>query len=148
MRIETWSLGDNEGIALLEKECFKYPWSLQAITQTSESDNFLGVVAKTDDGALIGYAGAIFALESADVALVAVSPKARRGGIGFDVTSALLDKLFIAGVKTAYLEVRVSNAPARGLYEKLGFKIVGIRKKYYEDLEDALLMARKLPFER
>ena len=49
------------------------------------------------------------------------------------------------GVADVYLEVRVSNTPARTLYEKLGFRAVGVRKKYYRlPVEDAVVMKKQL----
>ncbi len=147
MRIEQWSRGDDEAVATLEKICFKYPWSAETVSQTASSSNFFGVVAKNESDDLTGYAGAIYALDSADIALVAVAPEYRRHGYAFALLKSLLNKLFSLGVKTVYLEVRVGNIAARELYSKLGFKPVGIRKKYYEDFEDALVMARELPFE-
>ncbi len=42
------------------------------------------------------------------------------------------------------MEVSVKNIPARGLYEKLGFRKVGIRKRYYPDGSDAILMEKEL----
>ncbi|HDH96477.1 MAG TPA: ribosomal-protein-alanine N-acetyltransferase, partial [Proteobacteria bacterium] len=72
---------------------------------------------------------------------IAVKDRWRRMGIG----SALLKRLLTAarerGVRKAYLEVRVSNIEAIGLYEKHGFLVSGIRKAYYSDTgEDALVM--------
>ena len=38
------------------------------------------------------------------------------------------------------LEVRVSNTPAQALYERFGFESAGVRPRYYENVEDALVM--------
>ena len=54
---------------------------------------------------------------------------------------ALLDLSRSRGAHEATLEVRPSNMPARRLYEKYGFKVVGTRTRYYsDDNEDALIM--------
>jgi hypothetical protein len=53
---------------------------------------------------------------------------------------ALLDQAIQRGAALSTLEVRVGNAPARRLYEKLGFEEVGERRNYYRDGEDALIM--------
>ena len=53
----------------------------------------------------------------------------------------VMKKMALEGMERMTLEVRVSNAPARQLYERLGFKTVGVRKGYYVDTqEDALIM--------
>lgn len=55
----------------------------------------------------------------------------------------LLDKMRKAGAKKCFLEVRSRNTPAISLYEKCGFKRVGLRKKYYGD-DDAAVMEAEL----
>ena len=48
-------------------------------------------------------------------------------------------------VESLYLEVRTSNVPAIGLYKKLGFEKVGLRKAYYSSpIEDAIVMQLKI----
>jgi hypothetical protein len=65
----------------------------------------------------------------------------RRQGIGERLLLALLDLAAARGAHEATLEVRPSNLPARRLYEKYGFKVVGVRPRYYSDNnEDALIM--------
>jgi hypothetical protein len=65
----------------------------------------------------------------------------RRQGIGERLILALLDLARTRGAHEATLEVRPSNIPARRLYEKYGFKVVGVRPRYYsDDNEDALIM--------
>lgn len=161
MQIDEWKREDNKQIAELEKVCFEYAWSLEMVEETSSLKNFCGVVARESEAdncrdlaekaketdAVIGYAGAIYAFDSADVALVAVSPKRRRLGYGASLLKSLLKKLEKLGVKNVFLEVRVTNESAKNLYKKMGFSTVGIRKKYYENGEDALVMVRELPFE-
>lgn len=147
MQIVEWKPEDNADVAALEKICFEYPWSAEMVTETSSLPNFCGVVAKENDET-IGYAGAIYALDSADIALVAVSPEKRQKGIGFSLLKSLFEKLFSFGVKNVFLEVRVTNDPAKNLYLKAGFSPVGLRKNYYENGEDAFVMVRELPFER
>lgn len=143
MQIDTWQASDNLAVSELEKTCFSDPWSYESVCQTAAMPNFVGVVARGENG-VIGYAGAIYALDGADIALVAVDKAYRRAGYGFVLVSALIEKLSKLGVKRVFLEVRVSNVSARSLYEKVGFVPVGVRKRYYEDFEDALVMEIKI----
>ena len=74
---------------------------------------------------------------------IAVEPDARRHG----VASALLDvfcRFGAANLAFLTLEVRASNTPAIGLYEKHGFRRVGVRPNYYQSpKEDAIIMTRE-----
>lgn len=141
MLIERWTSSHDSRVAELEKACFDYPWSEEMVGATSSSDNFFGLVL-TEGGIVYGYAGAVCAFDSADIALVAVSPDRRRRGLGFAVVTALCDELFKREIREIFLEVRASNLSAIGLYEKCGFKAVALRKKYYEDAEDAIVMVK------
>ena len=141
--IRDWLFSDNGQISELEKKCFAFPWSYEMVCETQGQDNFYGVVAE-ENGGVIGYAGAIYCLDQADIALVATHPDYRRKGIAENVVNQLIGALLLKGVTTVYLEVRVNNHGARSLYEKLGFTMVGIRKNYYEDAEDAIVMAKVL----
>ena len=71
----------------------------------------------------------------------AVHPDWRRQHIGERLLLAFLDLAAERGAHEATLEVRLSNLPARRLYEKFGFRPVGLRPRYYSDNgEDALIM--------
>jgi len=140
--IRNWTSDDNKAISRLEKVCFAYPWSEEMIIETASNDNFTGFVAVENDE-VVGYAGAVYAADTADIALVAVSPEHLRRGYGYSLVTELCRKLFSDGVAYIYLEVRVSNGAALGLYRKCGFMPVGVRKKYYENAEDAIVMLKR-----
>ncbi|MGC8597210.1 MAG: GNAT family N-acetyltransferase [Thermocladium sp.] len=76
---------------------------------------------------------------------IGVLPEARRLGVAYNlmIRSMRAMKRFY-NASEVYLEVRVSNAPAIGLYTKLGYKIVSTLRGYYQDGEDAYIMARTL----
>lgn len=101
----------------------------------------LHLISETDEG-LNGY---IFCWQVEDelhIANLAVAPAWRHHGIAQALVTAAIDKA--ESLAFVYLEVRESNIAARKLYEKLGFGSMGIRKKYYADNEDAVLMALTL----
>ena len=80
-------------------------------------------------------------VDEAHVTTFAVAPAVRRRRIGERLLLALLDLAVGPRAREATLEVRLSNLPARRLYEKYGFRPVGIRPRYYSDNhEDALIM--------
>jgi ribosomal-protein-alanine N-acetyltransferase len=91
-----------------------------------------------------GYIGSQTVLGWADMMNLCVNPDFRRQGIGEKLTLELERQLREEKVECLTLEVRVSNAPAITLYEKLGFKQVGKRPRYYEKpREDALILRKE-----
>ena len=80
-------------------------------------------------------------VDEAHITTFAVAPAWRRRRIGERLLLAVLDLAVARGAREATLEVRLSNLAARRLYEKYGFRPVGIRPRYYsDDHEDALIM--------
>ncbi len=95
----------------------------------------------TEGGAVVGYTiGIIRHRTVGHLVSVAVSPACRRVGVGRALIEETLARLASAGVKSYMLEVRESNAPAIGLYKKMGFSEAGKMKKYYADGESAIVM--------
>lgn len=129
-------------IAALEKICFSEPWSVNSIASELGNPLSLWLVAEVD-GALAGYIGSQSVLGESDVMNVAVSPDYRRQGIGEALVLALVEELKKHGNHCLSLEVRLSNAPARSLYEKLGFAEVGRRPNYYRNPKEDALILRK-----
>ena len=75
---------------------------------------------------------------------IAVRDKHRRKGIGIALVKACHGEMLAKGASESYLEVRVSNGDAIGLYEKLGYKTTGQLESYYKDGEAAYLMALQI----
>ena len=134
--------GDHlDEVAELERICFSTPWSRNMLAEELENDCSAFLAALDDSGRVVGYAGIQVILDEGYIANIAVRPECRRKG----VAQQLLD-VFIAFAKGHHLafltlEVRASNAPAIGLYQKWGFVPVGTRRGFYDKpKEDALLM--------
>lgn len=132
--------------AEIERLCFSEPWSEEALLYmcTSPVTHAVAVIEKTS-GRLAAYGGCEYVLDEANIVNVATHPDFRRKGCA----SALLDELesFLKtrGVKSVYLEVRVSNIAARTLYENKGYRAVGVRKNYYRfPVEDAAVMLKTI----
>jgi [ribosomal protein S18]-alanine N-acetyltransferase len=90
--------------------------------------------------AILAYGGFWLLLDEAHIATVASHPDWRGCGLGEWLMLALLNTAVLRGAVTSTLEVRVGNLPAKRLYEKLGYEVAGVRKRYYRDGEDGLIM--------
>ena len=144
MEIIQMDLSHAQQVAQLEQACFSDPWSLQAVTGEITNPLSLWLVA-VEENRVIGYIGSQSVLGEADMMNLAVSQDARGKGIGAKLVLALMERLRQNGVYHLTLEVRVSNAPAISLYQKLGFQSIGRRPNYYyHPKEDALIMGQEL----
>jgi ribosomal-protein-alanine N-acetyltransferase len=140
------ALGDLSAIEEIERRSYRTPWSrsMFAGELAKPSSICLGAFdADGESGTLAGYLIVSRYVDAWHVMNVAVDPDYRRRGIA----RALLGELFGLtqddGRRGYTLEVRVSNAGAIALYERLGFRSSGIRRGYYTDnREDALIMWR------
>lgn len=97
---------------------------------------------------IVGYAGLLAPRrsEQADIQTIAVSPAARRGGLGRALMNALIVEAKGRGAREVFLEVRDDNPGARSLYDDLGFEELGVRKGYYQpDNVDAIVMRLTVP---
>ncbi|WP_283139851.1 ribosomal protein S18-alanine N-acetyltransferase [Rhizohabitans arisaemae] len=99
------------------------------------------VVAELD-GEIVGYAGLAAVADQADVQTIAVRTDRQGMGIGRALFGELLDEAARRGVKEVFLEVRADNARARDLYTRFGFEKIGLRRRYYDDGVDAIVMRR------
>ena len=130
-------------VAELEKLCFgTEAWSEKSVA--SELTNRLSLWLVALDGERVsGYVGSQSVLGESDMMNVAVHPDYRRQGIAEKLCLALVEALKEKGNHCLTLEVRASNAPAIGLYEKLGFTEVGRRPNYYRNPKEDALILRK-----
>ena len=145
MIITTMNQSHVPQIAALEALCFgSAAWSEMSIS--SELQNLWSYWLVSVQGEqVVGYVGSQSSFEEADIMNVAVHPDYRRQGVAESLITRLGDDLNERGIHALLLEVRVSNTPAIALYEKLGFRQVGLRKNYYRNpKEDALILRKEL----
>ena len=131
-------------VAAIEQECFgREGWSERSVAGELTNALALWLVAE-EDGIVAGYVGSQTVCGETDMMNVAVTADFRRRGIGEKLVNALVEELKAMESHSLTLEVRASNAPAQALYEKLGFKEVGRRPKYYQNpREDALILRKE-----
>lgn len=126
-------------VAELERLCFADPWSETALSLLLESGNVGFVIP--EEGRVIAYGGMTTVLDEGAVTNVATHPQRRGQGLGGRIVDALLSEAKARGLSRVFLEVRLTNAPARRVYERAGFRVIGVRKKFYRHpTEDALMM--------
>jgi ribosomal-protein-alanine N-acetyltransferase len=100
----------------------------------------ISLVAERNRGSLVGFVIARINGEDCELENIAVADCVQRQGVGSDLVRALKAGAQKQGAIRIFLEVRESNSPARALYEKCGFQIIGRRSSYYSNpAEDAVL---------
>ncbi len=140
----TPTVGYAAELAAIDAVCFTDPWSENSFREALVGEGYT-FFALEDNGTLIGYAGMLTVLDTADITNVAVLPEYRRRGLAKELLVALADAAREEGVTRLQLEVRESNTAARTLYGSLGFTVDGKRKHYYKKPdEDAVLMSLSL----
>jgi ribosomal-protein-alanine N-acetyltransferase len=141
LRIEPMALDDLRAVHAIERASFSVPWPDDAYRNELLTNRLASYVVARAADVVIGFAGLWVMVDEAHVTTFAVDPGWRRRGVGERLLLQLLDIAVARRAREATLEVRLSNMPARRLYEKYGFRPVGIRPRYYSDNgEDALIM--------
>jgi [ribosomal protein S18]-alanine N-acetyltransferase len=131
---------DAASVEIVEKASFGMPWSRQSFWEAAVNKDAYYLLA-LEENEIIGYAGTWLVADEAHIMNVAIAPVHRNMGLGRKMMVELIRVVKEKGITAMTLEVRPSNTVARKLYEKMGFKSVGLRKGYYEDnKEDAMIM--------
>lgn len=132
---------DVDAVCEIENLCFSVPWSRDSFLREVNENQCARYVVLRDEDRAIAYAGVWFILDEAHITNIAVHPDYRGKGLGTRVVGELIQLAADSGMAWMTLEVRRSNKVAQNLYHKFGFIDVGYRKRYYENQEDALIMA-------
>ena len=141
LRIEPMTVDDLDDVHRIEHASFSQPWPDEAYRSELLANRLASYLVARAGEELVGFGGIWLMVDEAHVTTFAVAPSWRRRRVGESLLLALLDLAIARHAREATLEVRLSNVPARRLYEKFGFKPVGIRPRYYSDNhEDALIM--------
>lgn len=130
---------DAAAVEEVEKASFGMPWSRESFWEEAVNDKAYYLLI-LDEDKVIGYAGTWVLFDEAQITNVAIVPSYRGKGVGFILMRELMQIVKTLGANAMTLEVRPSNAAAIGLYEKLGFKSVGLRPGYYQDNGEAAMI--------
>lgn len=144
-RIVPMTAGHLDQVVEIENACFDDPWSRRIFEESLANENSSALAAVDEAGGVLGYIFFTTVLDEGGVDNIAVSPAARRKGIGEALMNAFHRRGREMGLRFLLLEVRPSNLGAAALYRKLGYQEVGRRKNYYlAPKEDAIIMRMEL----
>lgn len=141
MLIRPMEDGDVDSVHRIECECFSMPWSRQGFLDALKMEQNIMLVAE-EDGIVYGYACTYVSFDEGELTNIAVDKSMRGNGIGQQIIKEIQQISSQTGVDRIVLEARVSNHAAIGLYKKMGFAELGIRKNFYEQpVEDAMILS-------
>lgn len=127
------------------RESFPDAWDEKMLVSAFNAGNFFGFIAEEiKDGVPAGFITYSVNIDTADMQDLFVAENYRRKGVGNALIAAFIKDAKSRGVKKLFLEVRESNTPAINLYKKAGFNLVSVRRKYYSDGENALVLVKEL----
>jgi len=145
--VEPANLRDAPRLSQLHRASFHRGWGTDEFEQILIERNALAHRLRLG-GSTIGFIVSRTAADEAEILSVAVAQKHRGQGFSRDLLRTHLGHLAGLGLKTVFLEVEENNRPARALYERAGFRVVGRRERYYKDASgeqlNAVVMQRDL----
>lgn len=143
LHLREMELTDVERISQLEEETFSMPWSRDAFKEMIEKEDARYYVAELN-GQVVGGCGLLLVAGEGNITNVVIDKNVRNQGIGTKLLQFMIDDGYLNDLNAFTLEVRVSNAAAIHVYEKLGFFSEGIRPNFYEKpTEDAMIMWKR-----
>jgi [ribosomal protein S18]-alanine N-acetyltransferase len=143
--VRLMSIEDVATVARLERESFTTPWSARTFRTLRGRPGAELWVAEHESGGVVGYYVLWCIQDQGELANIAVETRYRGQRIGAMLLDHALEVAASRGVQSVYLEVRVSNAAARAMYESRGFEQIGVRRNYYDrPREDACVLMTRL----
>lgn len=143
VEISKMTLSDFDRIKDILISDFDDFWNTNTFFNELQAENSYYLVAKINNE-IVGFAGIKFILDEADIMNIVTKKNKRNLGIGFSILKKLIYISKEKGIKKLTLEVNEKNLAAIHLYEKLGFMQIAIRKNYYNNIDDAIIMQLSL----
>ena len=144
LQISRMTISDLESIQYSLLSDFDDFWSFNVFKNELLNPNSKYIVAKLDNK-IVGFAGIWKAVDDVHITNIVTAKKLRKQNIGSILLSSLIEMAKLEqNITSITLEVNSTNIPAQKLYEKFGFKKVGIRKKYYNNTDDAVIYTKNL----
>ncbi len=130
---------DARKLAVLHAAAFERPWDEAAFEALLVTFNVFGLML---DGQ--GFILCRAVADEAEILTLAVAPLVRRNGAGRALVEEAAGLARARGADSLFLEVAATNAAALALYASTAFEAAGLRRAYYADGADALVMRRTL----
>ncbi|NOY86832.1 MAG: ribosomal protein S18-alanine N-acetyltransferase [Deltaproteobacteria bacterium] len=138
------SPSDLDRIVQIEELSFTHPWTWDQFLEELNRQPFARCLVSALDQKVCGYIMAWLIVDELHITNLAVDPSVRGRGVARGLVTTLIRDSLSEGAVWSELEVRRSNLAAQALYKELGFKVLGCRKGYYPDGEDALVMGLEM----
>ena len=139
------TVADLPRVQQIEQASYDYPWSIGNFTDSLQVGYSMWV--REAEGEVIGYYVMMAAAGEAHLLNLTISPDWRRHGLGRDLLDHCVARASDHRADSLFLEVRISNTAAIGLYHSSGFVDLAVRRAYYpaaDGREDALIMKKDL----
>ncbi len=145
MLIRKMELEDIDAVVAMEYELFTSPWSKEDLVYEITKNAFSTILVLEIEKEIVGYIGMWNLGDQTQITTLGVAKKHQGHGYSKVLMNKCIEISSYLGYDNINLEVRVSNQRAINLYQSCGFKIVAVRKDYYQDThEDAYLMIKEM----
>ena len=145
-RVEPMQSRDLDEVIVVEREIYDFPWT-PGNFRDSISAGYDCWVYRSETDALIGYGVLMMGVDEAHLLNISIAAPFQGNGYGARLLEHFIDLVKRRNMSMLCLEVRPSNAAARHLYVRRGFRQVGLRRGYYpanDGREDALVLILSL----
>lgn len=132
-------LDDFKKISPILQSDFDDFWNENILKSELENENSYYIVAK-ENYDIVGFGGLWKSIDDIHLTNIVTKKNLRNKGIGNAILNQLINQAKSFGYNIITLEVNETNSPAISLYKKFGFKEVGIRKRYYNNSDSAIIM--------
>lgn len=144
IKIFDMTMQDLDCISNILESDFDDFWTVTTLKNELLNPNSKYIIAKLNN-TIVGFAGIWKAVDDVHITNIVVNKKFRKQNIGSLMLSKLLELAKLEpNITSITLEVNSNNISAIKLYKKFGFQVVGLRKKYYNNIDDAIIYTKEL----
>ena len=144
IKIFDMTMQDLDCISNILESDFDNFWNVTTLKNELLNPNSKYIIAKLNN-AIVGFAGIWKAVDDVHITNIVVNKNFRKQNIGSLMLSKLIEIAKLdPNITSITLEVNSNNISAIKLYEKFGFQVVGLRKKYYNNIDNAIIYTKEL----